>query len=201
MVDTVSGQNSQDTDISYQGKRLSEWIVSFDEDGIPREQRNEASKAVQAMGAKAIPELIARIRRDPVSEQNEHNWDHFDRKWRALHAIIYLGPEAETAIPELIRCLEDRHWKIQIQVIVALAQIGKQPALVVPALEKMLDSENSEVRKYAVRSICLGFRSSEFAKAALEKALDHRDETVRQMASRGLAGENPDPGPGVRKTK
>jgi HEAT repeat protein len=179
-----------DSEPIFEGRRLTEWIVSFDK-GTPRPQRDEASRAVLAMGQKGVGHLIGMLT-NTVDRSSTITAN--TQQWRAIHALIYLGPEAAAAIPTLIRCLDDSNEEIQIQVVVALAQIGKQPELVVPALEKLLKSASSRVRKYAVMSISGGFKSSALARAALEKALSNQDEQVREMASRALAGDNPDPG-------
>jgi hypothetical protein len=58
-VGTVAVKNNYfQSEPSYQGKHLSEWLVDIDY-GQPQEKRDKASEAVRKMGVKTLPFLLA----------------------------------------------------------------------------------------------------------------------------------------------
>jgi RNA polymerase sigma factor (sigma-70 family) len=93
---------------SYQGKRLSEWLVDIDW-GQPQDKRNKAGDAVRHMGVKTLPFLLADIAGHGDKPSSEATW-----------AFDALGPIAKPAIPQLTRLLEQNPGYVPL----ALAGIG-----------------------------------------------------------------------------
>jgi RNA polymerase sigma factor (sigma-70 family) len=81
---------------SYQGRRLSEWLVDVDY-GQPQEKRNQAGEAIRQMGVKTLPFLLADLAGKQVKDE---------RQRQATWAFDALGPIAKPAIPRLTKLLE-----------------------------------------------------------------------------------------------
>ena len=96
---------------SYQGKRLSEWLVDIDY-GQPQEKRNKAGEAIRKMGVKTLPFLLA----DLADEKPKDN-----RYSQATWAFDALGPIGKPAIPKLTKLLEQNPGYVPG----ALAGIGR----------------------------------------------------------------------------
>jgi RNA polymerase sigma factor (sigma-70 family) len=81
---------------SYQGRRLSEWLVDI-EYGQPPEKRQQAGEAIRHMGAKSLPFLLATL-----ADKDAGNHRYNQASW----AFDALGPIAKPAIPKLTQLLE-----------------------------------------------------------------------------------------------
>jgi hypothetical protein len=77
-----------------------------------------------------------------------------------------MGPEAEAAVPGLIKALEDGRHPVDNSAIIALGEIGPQASDAVPALVKKLGSY---------------YPANESAKTAIEKILPHTKQQVQAM--------------------
>jgi len=139
---------------SHQGKPLSFWLEEID-DNQPETRRDEARKAIRAIGTNAIPQLIADFRLD------EPKWKRVLMQWMMKQSVIKvkyrtgdtrssaatwafqaLGATARPAIPELVRLLDQNPGYVPA----ALAGIGVDA---VPALVNALTHTNRHVRANA----------------------------------------------------
>jgi HEAT repeat protein len=142
---------------SYQGKSLSAWLDQA-------RQNNEgayeffsdihldtpSARAIRAMGKDALPTLLrmAHTRDTPLrralGDLSEHH------PWLGLHAqnlkkihdktaygFLVLGPEAKTALPELISMLDDTSPEVRMIASFAIGKIGADGAAAIPALQKL----------------------------------------------------------------
>jgi HEAT repeat protein len=101
----------------------------------------------------------------------------------AVESLGEMGPEAKSAVPQLILCLKDQKAEVRKKAALALAGIGK-PAL--PALIESLQNEDVRIRKNA--AFCLG-EMGEQAKGALQalkKLLKDPYKQVRWCADNAL---------------
>lgn len=68
------------------------------------------AEAFGERGGTVVPELITALRRLCSEEQPSGTWmEHESRKYYIIHALQRIGPPAIKAIPDLVRCLEDRN--------------------------------------------------------------------------------------------
>jgi hypothetical protein len=105
---------------SYQGRRLSEWLVDI-EYGQPPEKRQQAGEAIRHMGAKTLPFLLATL---ADKQAGDHRYN------QASWAFDALGPIAKPAIPKLTNLLEQLPGYAPL----ALAAIGPD------AMPELLDA-------------------------------------------------------------
>ena len=95
---------------SYQGRRLSEWLVDINYDQ-PQDKRTKAQEAVRHMGVKTLPYLLADLDRNHAKDNlyGQVTW-----------AFDALGPIAKPAIPKLTNLLEQNPGYVPL----ALTGIG-----------------------------------------------------------------------------
>jgi len=65
----------------------------------------------------------------------------------AARALAYMGPEAEPAVPALVKAIESREMDMRREVALALGEIGDRRAI--PALRRALKDEEPDVRRSA----------------------------------------------------
>jgi hypothetical protein len=115
---------------SYQGRRLSEWLVDADF-GQPQDKRAKAYEAIRKMGAKTLPFLIADLTPDKKTKANS------DRQ--ATWGFDALGPIGKPAIPKLTKLLKENPGYAPV----ALANVGPDA---LPELFNALTNEDFWVR-------------------------------------------------------
>ena len=72
----------------------------------------------------------------------------------AIAALTKISPDAATAVPPLIRSLEDSDWAIRRDASLALGSFGSEARAAVPILFRMLDSEeDTDSARGALRAI------------------------------------------------
>jgi RNA polymerase sigma factor (sigma-70 family) len=115
---------------SYQGRRLSEWLVDADY-GQPPDKRAKAYDAIRKMGAKTLPFLIADLTPDKKAKDSSYR--------QATWGFDALGPIGKPAIPKLTKLLEGNPGYVPI----ALAGIGPDA---LPELFNALTNDDFFVR-------------------------------------------------------
>jgi hypothetical protein len=129
---------------SYQGKKLSEWLILSE--GLDSPQTKAAQEAVRHIGTNAIPVLLDWLDYEPPAWKKKlmptvlpvGQWDGtavlellLGRKGE-MHATLaelgfeILGPEARCAVPELTRRMNTRTSMSGDRAVLALANIGKE---------------------------------------------------------------------------
>jgi RNA polymerase sigma factor (sigma-70 family) len=121
---------------SYQGRKLSEWLVDVDY-GQPPQTRAKAAEAIRIMGTKTLPFLLACFSDDKSEDKSMR---------QATWGFDALGPIAKSAIPKL----ESRMEKYPGYVPSALAGIGRDA---LPELLNALTNENFFVRDNTAAAI------------------------------------------------
>ena len=145
---------------SYQGKRLTEWLLAGANDGkFAPASTKQSREAIRAIGTNGLPTLIRLIQvKDSAVKRTLMSWAekqslvefHFQPAWTrqgyAVEGFLTLGPEGKEAIPALAKLLQDTD--LAGNAAVCLAAIGPEA---VPILRHELGSTNALIR-YA----CLG---------------------------------------------
>lgn len=183
----------QPGDPYVQGKRLSRWVLEFQN----RSSRRDAEAAIRAVGPRAIPLLFSRIRSE--------NWLHVRiarRIWDTLpeslqshlpaprsvdpffpaaagHALASFGPPA---VPELANALKDPNWRVRQAALEGIWGIGAGADSAVPAVVKMLDDEVPMLRARAVQTL---IRMGPARKQAVPALVDLLDAAPSSSAAPG----------------
>jgi RNA polymerase sigma factor (sigma-70 family) len=184
----VIRKNTLPDEPGYQGKRLSEWLRSFDKTPLEWNSdltipANQASaEAIVQMGSQAVPFLVRELRaRDSAANDST---PAYVRNRRAIQACLALGPTAKTAIPELTKRLAEHRISAMLRTS-ALAAMGPDA---VPSLMAALTNSEPEVRRCMATTIRNGSFDAEPLVPALVKCLsDPDDYHVRTEAAMALA--------------
>ena len=146
---------------SYQGRKLSEWLVDIDY-GQPQNKRAKAGEAIRQMGVKTVPFLIA-----DLADKHPTN-DHLYSQ--ATWAFDALGSVAKPAIPKLTKLLEQNPGYVPG----ALAGIGRDA---LPVLLEAMTNQNFFVRDntaaYLANAISSDKISAEDARPAFSIAVQN----------------------------
>lgn len=138
--------------------------------------------------AGAVPALVRVLQRERVP--------------RALRSppssAIALGQIGRSAVPELIRCLEDARPDVRTSAAIALGLMGRAAETAVPALIPLLKDLNQEVRQASVLSLgAIGSQNPELV-PALVKMMSDDDVFLRGAAAAVLQKLDPDAATKVR---
>jgi len=147
----------------YEGKALSFWLKEYVRTADPKTE-----DAVRKIGTNAIPTLLRMIRaKDPApavqkllnlaSKQKLIQIDPqaaYKSRYGAVFAFQVLGPDAASAVPELMKiCADARHPELQEYAVQALGRIGSAARAALPILLSHFTHTNSEVSFNAVISV------------------------------------------------
>ncbi len=138
----------------------------------------------KAAAAPALPELIAAMHDEKLPTE---------ARWNAARTIGKIGPNAVSAVPDLIDEMDDPEDTIREHAAEAIGDIGPVAAeLGVPALRKVLTDRYLKVRRDAVRS--LGYIGADALPAAEDMVLLLKDPEalVRDAAEAALKIVAPD---------
>jgi HEAT repeat protein len=202
----------------YQGKPLSDWALAILEHGVnarPTDSALEAMAAVRAIGAAAIPHLLAWL---------QPPFQHPLLLAGATRCFKALGPAAASAIPELARMLHDSkpprsssvygEWlnvlealsylgpealpillgaaanspspEFQRDVIHVLGNFGPDGAPAIPALIAWSRHEDSWIRLWAVHALGRIAQQPAAVIPVLLSALKDSEAIVRREAAQAL---------------
>src|SRR5207247_1417978 len=101
----------------------------------------------------ALPILLGGLEEDEnVSTMKGAHWS---RRSAACFILGRLGPAAESAVPSLLRMLEDEHAECRMQAARALGWIGPAAESARPILIGLEEDQDSRVRRYATIAVNL----------------------------------------------
>lgn len=104
----------------------------------------------------------------------------------AIHSIGYSGTNFASAVPFLIKCLDDEEDGVACTAATTLGRLALSPSTVIPALAATLRSTNADCREYAAAGL-LDFGAKAMpAVSALQAALLDPSPSVRVMATNAL---------------
>ena len=142
---------------SYHGKSLSAWLEQARQNDEFENALQDvyldtpSARAVRAIGKDALPTLLRTAHtRDTLLRQalfdlsQRYHWLGFrtqrfeDIHIKAAYGFLVLGPEAKSALPELISMLDDHAPEVQILAAFAIGKIGPDGAPAIPALQRLI---------------------------------------------------------------
>lgn len=111
---------------SYNGRRIREWLELYTSDAVTSRSSDEAPDAIRGIGTNAIPYLLKWIRYEPPRWREILGYGDIPdwlREWivndtkddlatAACNGFQLLGPDAESAIPELARIMNAPHGHV-----------------------------------------------------------------------------------------
>jgi hypothetical protein len=184
----------------YQGKTFSAWL-EFDTPG----QWEEARAAIRQMGTNAIPPLLQRLRAtDPpfmlklvalAQKQNVitiHYRPPSSQHTAALMALQSLGPEAQGALPELLK-IYDQNPSLQVQAGMpqVFGSIGPAAKAAAPSLLQNMNNSGEFRRITIVRALGAIHGEPDLVVPALVKLLKDPNFGVRMEAVSALGAFGP----------
>jgi HEAT repeat protein len=179
-----------DDDPSFNGRKMSEWLVMLKDDSVPRKRR----AAAVALGQIAtdhketrkfvLPALASALRTDPAAVVRGQ-------------AAVTLGqqpPEYGGAfVAELAECLRtEKDTAVKVDVSVTLGRIGKLAKAAVLPLTTILNDPDAKVRATAAEALGRIGSDAKPAAAALLKLMKDAEPAVRQQAIFALGRIEPD---------
>jgi hypothetical protein len=207
LIGVLAATLTRETEPSYQGRTLSEWLLAYGPAGSGTAPKKEAEAAIRQIGTYALPCLlewicyetpktgirpaVANLLRLMPQALRIHvlmNWANDERRLSradgALWGFGVLRDEARPAIPELARLLTDpRSTNATRKVIFALAFIGKEA---IPVFSDYLANTNSPHRLDVVHA-CQGVAlyASDMV-PPLVQWLGHVDPKIRVESAHAL---------------
>jgi HEAT repeat protein len=139
----------------------------------------EAALGFRVLGAEARPALSALIK---IYEQNFS----LDSRLTTCAAIMAVGPEADAAVPALLRGTDDSNELVRAAAIETLWHIHPEPSLVLPVFTKSLADPKFEVREVAAWALAGLGTKAESATPTLVPLLGDKSERVRIAATNSL---------------
>lgn len=124
----------------YEGRPLRVWLRELDDFDTTKKHR--ALRVVEGIGTNGIPDLISMLKlKDPTSKSDMQLAGNCICRWNAAHTLGQLGPQARSAIPHLVKLLEDRVPEVRYLAAQALGRIGPEAKDAVPKLMALQASD------------------------------------------------------------
>lgn len=207
----------------YQSKPLSAWLQQFATNLSPDENQElakQAETAIRQIGTNAIPiysdmiasresafrvNLLAKAPRRWLKKLHIQNTDEYKatlarRRNAGAAGLIALGPDAQPAIPALIKCLEEPDWNLRANAVVCLGKIHKDPQRVIPALLDFIKLHRSSSTHpdpvqctYAIQSISVFGSDAKMALPMITELVDDQDALIRDYALQAIQAIDPQP--------
>lgn len=140
------------------------------------EIRLEAACALADIGGKAIPALTALLAAGKLLNV-----------WHIIFALGKAGPQASTAVPELMRIFKtESDERVRCEVAKTLGKLGKQARSAIPVMIQALRERSEVIQReaaWALGEIAGGDRE---VVEALNDALHDSDEYVRKLSAEAL---------------
>ena len=185
---------------AYQGKSLSAWLEGCDSSKWVGTEWQVANDAVRHIGTKAIPTLLAKLRkRDSsltlkmialASKQHFVKIRHISAEVHHHKATVgfeTLGSDAKPAVPGLIRIFKQAiSADSQYETATSLGWIGPSASRAVPCLIAGLSNTNNRVRQQVTWALAQIAGPPDLVVPALVKAMGDPVFGVRLNAMDGL---------------
>jgi HEAT repeat protein len=146
----------------YHGKSLSAWLEkALQNDEVENALQDiyldtPSARAVRAMGRDALPTLLRMahtrdtpLRRSIIDLSTKCDWlrlhpQPFENiQIKTAYGFLVLGPEAKTAVPEMISMLNDPAPEVRVLAAFAIGRIGPDGAPAIPALQGLITNSLS----------------------------------------------------------
>lgn len=179
-----------DDDPSFNGRKMSEWLVMLKDDSVARKRRAAAVALGQIASENketrkfVLPALAAALRSDPTPAVRGQ-------------AAVTLGqqpPEyAGAFVSELAECLRtEKDNTVKIDVAVTLGRIGKLAKAAILPLTTILNDPDAKVRATAAEALGRIGSDAKPAAPTLLKLVKDTDPAVQQQAIFALGRVEPD---------
>ena len=177
----VEGEKLQEAK-KYEGRTIKEWISLWDENNF--RQNQEAKRALVAIGAPAVPELVSLI-----EEDHRHSG-------QAFQTLGDMGVVAEKALPMLIKIALDKNvrdpkgwtWNMPMRCIIftGLDKMAWASERLIPVFQTIAQNrdDDTEVRKMAIWSLA---KMGKAAIPILETIANCKQIEIRKTARLALA--------------
>jgi HEAT repeat protein len=167
-----------DREAKYDGKTVLDWAAD-----LHNSDRAVASAARAAITNRVVPALRERMFNDTNDSQFKldladkldrvpglsiYAADSIGRRATAARGLGEFGPDAASAVPDLLRCAKSADISIRVAAIESLGDIHSAPATVIPVLTELLDESDDNIQVPAAES--LGKYGAQ-AKSAIPKLL------------------------------
>jgi HEAT repeat protein len=182
----------------HKGQTTESWV---DQIGFANPQTNPAINEVAAIGAPAVPYILARLNdRSPAYTRGKTYWylwqyapvrirDRMKRpapppevEEQTIAGLEYtlglIGPQAKSAVPSLIRVLQDQNMRFLPRVLAlqALGQIGPDAGAAIPCIIDCLKDDHLNMRRQYLARNGPGY----------DAAADGADRALRTQAAMAL---------------
>ena len=141
----ILGLIALERDLGPQAKQAVAGIQRLLQDPNP-EVRLAAGEALWKVDRQAQAVL-------PVFVEGLKNQKSWALRGGSIAALGQMGPEAKTAVPDLIEMLKDQYEDIRQLAVDALAQIGPDAKAAVPALRALSNDPDSQVRQKSAQAL------------------------------------------------
>jgi len=140
------------------------------------ESRERAASVLGFLGKDALPSLVTVL-------TNEHT------RWLriyALQGIAFMGTNAHSTIPVLLKHLRDDDEAVALNLAAILTRLEPEPDEVIPALVETLQDSRSSVRSLAAFYLGRFGASARSAAPSLIHLLNDADPNMRALATNAL---------------
>lgn len=154
-------------------------------------QRLDAAYALGAMGASALPALMAALTSEAAASRDANLSADYTNPSELYtgHALAAIGAPA---VPALVEALHASEWWVRASAADILGNIGSPAQTATPALAATLAHDDSAwVRRNAAEALGTLGPLAQTATPALVQALQDQDERVRHNAALALARIGP----------
>ena len=142
---------------TYQGRRLREWLINAAMTVVYPNANADAVKAIRHIGSNAVPTLLSyAAAKDSPVKKSIMKWNdrlpaflslpvspQIEQEMLAQVGFNMLGPGGKSAVPGLVRLLQDDDESVRVTAAVCLGFIGPGAELAVPELIKEFEREKS----------------------------------------------------------
>ena len=104
--------------------------------------RGAAGRSLAHFGQASVPALIEALNHKKPEVRQD-----------AIHALGWIGEDANAAVPALIAHLQDKSLPVREQAVSSLGFIGAKASAAVPAFTQLLDEPNVRIRRHAATAL------------------------------------------------
>ena len=157
-------------ELTYQGKKLSTWLVEGSDAYRNVQTRlaveHATEQAMKAVGTNAIPTLLQWLKSSPTPVREKLNklldrenfisyrfHTAWDKQWLAQYGFELLGKDAMPAVPELTRLLNSLNSEQRSCAMECLTEIDNTNRKLLPIFLQALKHPDVQIRSLAARQL------------------------------------------------